>query len=63
MLILPTSFDLFQGDYSRVLMLSLYSAITVLAGVLVLLLPETKDRHLPETVAEGEEFSKDFTAK
>ncbi|GLG96485.1 Organic cation transporter protein [Gryllus bimaculatus] len=36
----------------------IFGAITVLAGLLALLLPETAHKTLPDSVAEGEEFGK-----
>ena len=35
-----------------------FGSCALLAGVLTLLLPETRNTHLPETLEEGEEFGK-----
>ena len=53
----------FQGDISTLLMLTVFGVVSLVAGFLVILLPETKDKHLPETTSEGEEFGKNFTVK
>ena len=38
----------------------IFGVTSVLAGILVLLLPETKDTKLPDTMAQGEEFNQEF---
>lgn len=45
---------LLLGEYYDRLPLFIFSGCSVLAGLLVLLLPETQDTSLPETIEEGE---------
>ncbi|XP_038078074.1 solute carrier family 22 member 13-like [Patiria miniata] len=49
---------LLLGDYLESLPLIVFGSSAVLAGLLVLLLPETKGRKLPQTLEEGEEIGK-----
>ncbi|XP_038078075.1 organic cation transporter protein-like [Patiria miniata] len=49
---------LLLGDYLESLPLIVFGSSAVLAGFLVLLLPETKGRKLPQTLEEGEEIGK-----
>ena len=46
------------GDYWQPLPLIVFGSVAVIAGLLVLFLPETKGRTLPETIEEGERFGK-----
>lgn len=45
-----------SGRSWRPLPFIIYGAASIAAGLLALLLPETKGRKLPETVEEGENF-------
>ena len=49
---------LILGDYWQPLPLIVFGSVAVIAGLLVLLLPETKGKTLPETIEEGEQFGK-----
>lgn len=44
------------GDYWTALPLIVYGSLALLAGVLALLLPETLNKKLPETLQDGENF-------
>ena len=46
----------FQGDYSRFIPSVTFGVLSLLAGLLGLLLPETANRKLPETLLDAEEF-------
>ncbi|XP_072037058.1 organic cation transporter protein-like [Amphiura filiformis] len=46
------------GDYWAPLPLIIFGSSSVIAGFLVLLLPETTGKQLPETLEEGEKFGK-----
>ena len=45
-----------QGDHWRPLPLLIYGALALSGGVLSLMLPETLNKKLPDTIAEGELF-------
>ena len=45
----------FQADLGKFIPIILFGAVAISAGLLSLLLPETKGRNLPQTVEEGEE--------
>ncbi|CAH1799763.1 unnamed protein product [Owenia fusiformis] len=45
-------------NFNRVIPTVIFGALALLAGVLVLLLPETRDRDLPETIDDAENFAK-----
>ncbi|XP_014677145.1 PREDICTED: organic cation transporter protein-like [Priapulus caudatus] len=47
------------GTYSPTLPLVIFGIPAVIAGVLALLLPETSDKVLPETLTDGEKFGRD----
>jgi hypothetical protein len=46
----------FQGDYWRPLPLLIYGVLALCGGVLSLLLPETLNKKLPDTIEDGELF-------
>ena len=46
----------FQGDFSRFIPFVTFGVLSLLAGLLGLLLPETTNRKLPETLLDAEEF-------
>jgi OCT family organic cation transporter-like MFS transporter 4/5 len=45
-----------QGDHWRPLPLLIYGALALCGGLLSLLLPETLNKKLPDTIEEGEVF-------
>jgi OCT family organic cation transporter-like MFS transporter 4/5 len=45
-----------QGDHWRPLPLLIYGALALCGGLLSLLLPETLNKKLPDTIEEGELF-------
>jgi OCT family organic cation transporter-like MFS transporter 4/5 len=45
-----------QGDQWRPLPLLIYGALALCGGLLSLLLPETLNKKLPDTIEEGEMF-------
>ncbi|XP_067676240.1 organic cation transporter protein-like [Haliotis asinina] len=47
-----------DGDFSRALPLLMFGSLAVLAGLLALLLPETLNRDLPETIEDGIKFGR-----
>jgi len=47
-----------QADYWRPLPLILIGALAFSAGILSLLLPETLNKKLPETIEDGEKFGR-----
>uniref|UniRef100_A0A182N5I8 Major facilitator superfamily (MFS) profile domain-containing protein n=1 Tax=Anopheles dirus TaxID=7168 RepID=A0A182N5I8_9DIPT len=49
------------GDYWQPLPLLIFGALAFVGGVLSLLLPETHNQKLPETIADGENFGKQKT--
>ena len=54
-------FTLFQdrligGDFGKALPLIIFGSLSIVAGLLALLLPETLNKHLPETIEDGEKF-------
>lgn len=48
----------FQSQISRYLPLFIMGGLTVAAGITSMFLPETLGAHLPQTIAEAEEFGK-----
>ena len=54
----PSDINIGWALLSRPLPLLIYGGSAVAAGLLTLMLPETLNRKLPETLAEGEEFGK-----
>ena len=49
---------LFQGVLWHLLPFLVFGVSSVLAGLLVLLLPETQGHNLPDTLQQGEDFRK-----
>ena len=47
-----------QADISPYIPLNVFGVVTLLAGVLILLLPETRRKALPETMAESEALAR-----
>ena len=47
---------LIMGDYWYPLPYIIFGSSSIIAGVLVVFLPETKGRKLPETIEDGENF-------
>ncbi|XP_067675418.1 organic cation transporter protein-like [Haliotis asinina] len=47
------------GDFGRALPLLMFGSLSVLAGLLALLLPETLNRDLPETIEDGIKFGRE----
>ncbi|XP_014678406.1 PREDICTED: organic cation transporter protein-like [Priapulus caudatus] len=45
-----------EADYSKALPMLIFGALAIAASLLALLLPETMDRDLPETIEDGENF-------
>jgi len=50
---------LFQGSEMLVLPLLIMGTLLLAGGAGTLLLPETLNQHLPQTLADGENFGKD----
>ncbi|KAL4233212.1 hypothetical protein ACF0H5_007896 [Mactra antiquata] len=48
--------ELIGGNFGKVEPLVVFGGLSILAGLLVLLLPETLNQRLPDTIEEGEEF-------
>jgi len=48
--------NFFQGDHWRPLPLLIYGALALCGGLLSLLLPETLNKKLPDTIEDGELF-------
>ncbi|XP_023223332.1 carcinine transporter-like [Centruroides sculpturatus] len=46
--------------YGRALPLTVFGILSLIGGVLILLLPETLNSHLPQTVEESEKYGKKF---
>ena len=47
-----------QGTTNKVIPPLIFGCLSIAAGLLALLLPETKGKHLSETLEEGENFEK-----
>ena len=47
---------LVEGDFGTALPLIIFGGLSVVAGLLSLILPETKGKVLPETIADAEQF-------
>lgn len=50
--------ELIGGKFGRVEPLVVFGCLSILAGLLLLLLPETLDQKLPDTIKEGEQFGR-----
>ena len=50
--------DLIDGDFGTALPLIIFGGLSVAAGLLSLMLPETLGRKLPETVEDAKQFAK-----
>ena len=48
----------FQSYYGRSIPIIIYGVMSIIAGLLALLLPETKGQNLPETLEDGENFGR-----
>lgn len=48
----------FQADYWRPLPLLVIGILALSAGLMSLMLPETLNRKLPETIEDGEKFGR-----
>ncbi|XP_053397966.1 organic cation transporter protein-like [Mercenaria mercenaria] len=50
--------ELIGGEFGQVEPLVVFGGLSILAGLLLLLLPETLNQKLPDTIQEGEEFGR-----
>ena len=48
----------FQAKYSKFVPLVAFATLSLIAGLLTLILPETNNRQLPETLEDGDRFPK-----
>jgi hypothetical protein len=46
------------GKFGTIEPLVIFGALSIIAGLLLLLLPETHRQILPDTIAEGEQFGR-----
>ena len=53
-----TFVTLLQVGINKAIPVILFGALSLAAGLLALLLPETRNRKLPETVQDGEQFER-----
>lgn len=51
-------FDFFQSTIFKPLPLIIFGTVTLIGGCLSLILPETLNKQLPESIADGEQFGK-----
>ena len=49
---------LVEGDFGTALPLIIFGGLSVIAGLLSLILPETKGKILPETIADAQQFGR-----
>ncbi|WAR08499.1 ORCT-like protein [Mya arenaria] len=56
--ILPTMGELIGGKFGKVEPLVIFGALSVIAGLMLLLLPETLGQQLPDTIKDGEMFGR-----
>ena len=54
--LMESAINFFQGDHWRPLPLLIYGALALCGGLLSLLLPETLNKKLPDTIEDGELF-------
>ncbi len=47
----------YLGTVNRVIPIAIFGSLAVISGFVILLLPETKDRALPDSVEQGEKFA------
>jgi OCT family organic cation transporter-like MFS transporter 4/5 len=50
--------DLVGGTFAKVLPLVVFGSVSIIAGLLILLLPETRRRRLPETIEDALHFTR-----
>lgn len=55
-MLLYTQGELIGGKFGMVAPLVVFGALSVIAGVLLLTLPETLNKDLPDTIEDGENF-------
>ena len=50
------TFCYLQGDVNRFIPFVIFGALSITAGLLAMVLPETKGQQLPESIEDGENF-------